>query len=255
MPSHDKSDDFDEVMATSDSALRLTWTFQVSGSPVNWMWRQRETPPLDSLEPVRRPASSKKNRHIPATVYSMTNQAMLSLESGLEHDLVRRLDRESAVVRLVPQPMRLSWKPPATRHTPDLLSIDERGSATVWDVRAPEDQDDDFASKSAITRHACAAVGWDYQVFTGLHPIERLNLVWLQGFRRCPPWGSRFEETIRQAGEHPGATLGSLLNADDGTGELKATVWHMLWCGALHIDLTTQWTEDTPVGTITRGVK
>lgn len=247
MTPHDEHNDRAEVQVTPGDSPRPTWTFQMEGRPVGWIWQQSGSPPIDRLEPVRKPSSSKRNRHIPVTAYSTTNDAMVLLESGLEHDLVRRIDRDPAVVRLVPQPFRLTWKSPAMRHTPDLLSEDASGIRTVWDVRATEDQDHDFDVKSNVTKAACTAVGWQYKVFAGLDPTERLNLLWLHGFRRRPPWAETFERTLLRAAEEPGTTLGALLARDEGSGELKSTVWHLLWSGAVFADLRDQWTESTPV--------
>lgn len=247
MPLPDEQHYRAEVASAPDDDSRPTWTLQMGGRPLGWIWSDSGSPPIDRLEPVRRPSSSKRNRHIPVTAYSTTNGAMVSLESGLEHDLVRRIDRDSTVVRLVPQPFVLTWKRPAQRHTPDLLSVDASGVATVWDVRAHEEQDEDFLRTSHLTKAACTTVGWRYEVFAALHPTERLNLLWLQGFRRRPPWAETFEPTLLRAAAEPGTTLGALLARDEGSGELTSTLWHLLWCGALAIDFTDQWTKSTLV--------
>jgi hypothetical protein len=79
--------------------MQLTWTFRVGTDPrAEWSWPALGAPPLSRLAPVRQPRSSEHNRHVPVTAYSMTNSDFVSLESGLEHDLVRRLDRDQAVL-------------------------------------------------------------------------------------------------------------------------------------------------------------
>ena len=233
----------DGLPAGADCRPRLTCTFRLRDSAtVDWEWQRRGVPPLDQLHPVRKPRSSEHHRHIPVTAYTMTNSDIVSLESGLEHDLVRRVDRDPRVTRIVPQPLQLTWTAPASGwHVPDLLTVHDNGSATVWDARPLERQGDDFRTKSAITRDACAAVGWGYEIFSGLGKVERLNLLWLHGFRRRPAWADPFEERIRSAASRQGATLGSLFAEDDGTGELKSVVWHLLWCGVLTIDLLVPW--------------
>lgn len=182
------------------------------------------------------------------TAYSMTNGGHVALESGLEHDLVRWLDRDPNVLRIVAQPAELSWNSPTlAHHFPDLLTLHGDGGVTMWDVRAEEEQDEEFQTKSAITREACMSVGWRYQVFSGLAEQERLNLLWLHGFRRRLPWADRFEDQIRTATHAHGVTLGALLSADDGTGELTSVVWHLLWRNDVLIPMDTRWTPDTPV--------
>jgi hypothetical protein len=53
-------------------------------------------------------------------------------------------------------------------HIPDLLTLHDDNAVTVWDVRAIEEQDEDFRNKCAATRDACAAVGWRYEAFRRL---------------------------------------------------------------------------------------
>jgi hypothetical protein len=176
---------------------------------------------------------------------------VLHLESGLEHDLVRKLDRDPDVALLIAQPFRLEWTTDASvSHVPDLLTHHTDGSVTVWDARSSEQQDDDFRTKSAVTRRACDRVGWRYQVFTGVSTAERMNLLWLHGFRRRPPWADRFEEDILGMAGRDDQTVGSLLAADDGTGEATSVVWHLAWTGALRLDLSTQWTLHTSITAI-----
>jgi hypothetical protein len=239
----------DGLPPAPDREPQLTWTFRLHDrGTVDWAWQRRGDPPLDQLQPVRKPRSSERHRHIPVTAYTMTNSEIVSLESGLEHDLVRRVDRDPQVTRIVPQPLQLSWTGPTNGwHIPDLLTVHDNRNVTVWDARLLERQDDDFATKSAIARNACAVVGWRYEIFSGLGKVERLNLLWLHGFRHRPAWADRFEERIRRTASHQGATLGSVFAEDDGTGELKSTVWHLLWCGDLTIDLAAPWEGHTAV--------
>lgn len=205
----------------------------------HWDWRAGGAPPAEDLIPVRHPQSSKRNRHIPVTAYSMTNGDHIILESGLEHDLLRRVDRDPAVRRIVAQPFRLAWagaKPGF--HTPDLLTLHIDGSVIVWDAKSLVDQDDKFRRAVAETKEACAAVGWGYEIFSGLDNTERLNLLWLQGFRRPPPWLERFEGSVLAAAQG-GATFEELFALDDGSGEAISCIWHLTWTGALRVDITT----------------
>ena len=239
----------DSPVRVVDGDLRVTWSFRVhSAADRDWDWQRLGPPRVEHLVPVRMPRSSASNRHIPVTAYSMTNRGVVHLESGLEHDLVRRLDRDAGVVGLVAQPLRLSWtSPEPVGHVPDLLTLHDDNAVTVWDVRAIEEQDADFRNKSAVTRDACAIVGWRYEVFTGLGEVERLNLLWLHGFRRRPAWADRWEEHIRRATRHRDTTIGSLFAHDDGTGELKAVVWHLVWSGVLCVDIAAPWNLHTSV--------
>lgn len=237
------------VHVITNSVLQVEWRMRFrDGVETVWLWQVQGAPPLDQLAPARTPRSSASNRHIPVSAYSFTNSDVVQLESGLEHDLVRKLDRDPHVVRMISQPFLLSW---ATNelvgHFPDLLTQHMDGAVTVWDVRSLEQQDDDFRAKSAVTRRACERVGWRYTVFTGVSTTERMNLLWLHGFRRRPPWAVHFEEEILRLAECGASTVGELLAADDGTGELKSVMWHLVWTGALRIDMSAPWGLYTPV--------
>lgn len=249
MPKCRNADSRDDVPAANGTDVHLRWDFSIVGEPPEpWSWSERGTPPLDQLGPVRQPRSSEHHRHVPVTAYSMTNGGSVYLESGLEHDLFRRLDRDLSVVHLVAQPFKLSWSGSVIgNHTPDLLALRADAVPTVWDVRAPEEQDQDFCEKSAITRRACTLVGWRYAIFAGMAEIERLNMMFLYGFRRRPPWTARNEDQVRVAVGPDGSTLADVFAQDDGSGELISTVWHLLWRNALRIDITAPWTLDTAI--------
>lgn len=239
----------DGAPTANGTDVHVRWTFRVGAEPPRvWSWRDRGAPPLDQLAPVRQPQSSEHNRHVPVTAYTMTNGDFVSLESGLEHDLVRRLDRDQTVLRIVAQPLTLSWSGSEPgNHTPDLLSVHADDAPTVWDVRAIDQQDQHFDVRSAMTREACTLVGWSYEIFAGMDDLERLNMMWLNGFRRAPPWAGRLQEQIYAAAGCDGATLASIFAHDDGSGELISTVWHLLWRGALYIDMMAPWTPTTAV--------
>lgn len=191
--------------------------------------------------PMRQVGGSKLSSNIKVKVWCAVNSARGAqrsheLESGLEHDLHRRLDRPTVSTWLVPQPFQISL-PTAGDHIPDLLQISGSG-VTVWDCRSEDQQDDTFRKKSAETKDAAAAVGWQYSVFAGMSVCERLNLIQLNGSRRRREWTSKHTSTIQSAVSAESASMGDLFNLDDGTGELKSTLWHMIWCGEVKIDLT-----------------
>ena len=251
LPSQTGSDEGgNRLLTVVDPVPSVSWAFRVSGGVDEaWAWEERGAPALGLLSPVRKPRSSERNRHVPVTAYSMTNSGHVALESGLEHDLLRKIDRDPSVVRIATQPFRLSWTDPvAGAHTPDLLAMAADGGITVWDVRAADHQDEDFQAKAAITARACEGVGWAYRVFPGLGDVERLNLLWLHGFRRTPEWSERFANDIQSAVGTHATTLGELFRLGDDTGELRSVVWHLIWSGCLTVDLTAPLTERSFVG-------
>ena len=100
-----------------------TWTFRFVDGPNAWDWTLGPPEPR-SLMSIRTPRSTEKSRHIPVQAWSVTLSDSIRVESGVEHDLVRELDRDQDVVWMVSQPCRLRLVTAAGRprvHSPDLL--------------------------------------------------------------------------------------------------------------------------------------
>lgn len=225
------------------------WVVDVGAGPAVWDWELGQ-PGLRSMTRVRSPRSKAKSRHVPVWAYSTTTAGHVHLESGLEHDLLRDLDRRRDIVWLLSQPCRLQL--PLQRrgrrlmHTPDLASLNGDGTVTVWDVRATTRQDEEFRLRAEHTRRACEQVGWRYEVFAGLPALRRLNLLWLHAYRQPMPW---YEEALAQLTEstcRPG-TIGDVVTADNGAGHLVAALWHGIWSGQLDCDLDTALTATTAI--------
>lgn len=224
------------------------WVFDLGDGPAEWPWDVQ--PDVRLMGRVRPPRSGARSRHVPVWAYSATTGGHLHLESGLEHDLLRELDRRHDVFWLVSQPCRIQLPLQRRRrrlsHTPDLLSIDGHGQVTIWDVRAETKQDDEFRLKAEHTRRACEQVGWGYAVFTGLPAARRLNLLWLHGYRRPMPW---YEGALRDLAGPTGwpGTIGDVLAADEGTGHLTSALWHGIWTGQVVCDLDQVLTATTRI--------
>lgn len=192
------------------------------------------------LLPTRRPTSGDFSRHIPRRVYSVTTGAALELESGLEHDLVRWLDGRPDVVWLVAQPVLFHFLVVGRRrpmvHTPDLLSLHADGSVNLWDARPEPRQDDAFMLKTELTAEECRKVGWRHEVFAGLPTPARMNLLWLNGYRRSAPWHARWTHELESLLRTSPRTVEELRARDDGSGELVATMWHLIATGSIECD-------------------
>lgn len=232
------------VVLTDDP---VGWWFDVGSGTVAWDGEQPPDP--RSMRRVRTPNSNAKSRHVPVFAYSTTTGGHIRLESGLEHDLLRELDRRHDVVWLVSQPMRLRLAAKRGRrpleHTPDVLCLHQSGVVTVWDVRAKKRQDEDFRIKAELTGAACQGQGWRYEVFTGLTRVRRANLMWLHGFRREPvDYANTLAMQIRDTRIR---TIGAVIDADHDGGHLTASMWHAVWRGDLVCDLDKHLSRSTPL--------
>ena len=228
----------------------VTWSFRLNGRRTDWDW-SAGPPDFKKLESYRRPGSGAASRHVPVRAFSHTVDNYVELESGLEHDLLRVLDRDPAVEWLVPQPARLSWidvgRRKTRRHTPDLLSVDVDGGVTMWDVKAPGAASSPrFTEIRDLTESASRARGWRYEVFTGLEAVHRHNLLWLHAYRHRPPWASEYEDHLLSVceGGHP---LGELVANKPADGRRLAVVWHLIWTRRLTVDLSQTLTPATEV--------
>jgi hypothetical protein len=179
-------------------------------------------------------------------MWCLTTESSLVLESGLEYELARSLDREPTVVWLVAQPARLTFDD-GTSHVPDLLAEHADGRVVIWDARPEHRQDERFQQAAELTRRACAQVGWEYAVHAGLSPARRLNLLWLTVFRNRPKWPHHDAQRELLAHAHEGVTVGDVLASDAGDGHLTAAMWHLMWTGELVVDLDVPITATTLV--------
>jgi len=224
------------------------WRFRVEGEEVDWDW-SAGSPPITVLGSIRRPQSTEASRHVPVEAHSVTTGRTIRLESGLEHDLLRALDRQHDVVWLAAQPTRLTFpvkrKGRPIRHVPDLLCQARNRSVTIWDVRAEAHQDEKFKLKAALTAGACEHVGWSYRVFAGYSNVLRANLMWLQAYRRDQPWYEPAGEVLAGLLGGGGTSVGAVLAADAGSGHLISAMWHHVWAGGLDCELSRPLTTET----------
>ncbi len=224
------------------------WVFDLGDGLEVWPWS--EPPDVLLLCRTRTPKVKARSRNVPVYAYSTTTRSHLRLESGLEHDLVRELDRRSDVTWLVPQPCRLRL--PARRagrrleHVPDLLSQHSDGSVCLWDARASDGQDGDFLLKVRLAAEACGQVGWRHEAFIELAPTRRTNLMWISGFRRQMPWHAAAWQFLVEAMPAE-VTVGDVLALDAGGGHVISTMWHAIWAGQLECDLDRPITRATPL--------
>ncbi|WP_081829814.1 TnsA-like heteromeric transposase endonuclease subunit [Paraoerskovia marina] len=221
-----------------------TWIFRIDGVAA-WDW-SRGDPPLRRLKPVRRPAADAMSRHTPVRIACQTTGSTLLVESTLELEAARSLDRDCDVEWIVAQPVAIQFDDGRT-HVVDLLAVHTGGKRVLWDVRPDVRQNDKFRQVAALTREATASVGWGYEVFGTQPNARRLNVMWLATFRRPPKWPHARIASVLLRTAAPGVALGALLALDEGDGHLIATMWHLIWTGDLAINVDEPLTANSRV--------
>ena len=143
---------------------------------------------------------------------------------------------------------------PGTEDQPELARAEigeSTGLHVLVDVRH-RDCVDDAAAQFDLTRRACAEVGWQYAVFTGLDPITEQNVRWLAGYRqdRCAPTDDAFT-AIASCFAHPLPLGLGAHRVARSTGVSKdmalANVLHLLWRRQLSANLSTPLSLDSEV--------
>lgn len=226
------------------------WTVRIGlQSPQRWDW-SLGAPDVRQLAPIRTPRSTEKSKHIPVQAHCFVTKTMLTMESGLEYDLLLMLERDPQAAWMVPQPVRLGIKMPNGRrtiHTPDLLVLDVHDVVTIWNARPSERQNEKFLAQSHATQAACREVGWCYQVFSGHSKVKKYNLRWLAAYRQQMPWHDATKAELLQICTGSAATVGEVLGADRGSGHMVSAMWHYAWRGDLTIDLERSIRRSTPI--------
>jgi len=212
---------------------------------MDWDWQKGE-PRVQSLAPARRTRADALSRHAPVNMWSLTTGTPLLLDSGLEYELARELDRDRDVTWIVAQPVLLTFAD-GSRHVPDLLSAHADGGVTIWDARPDERRDEKFLRTVELTRQVCSAVGWRYELYAGAETARRMNVLWLGTFRHRPDWPHHTARARLLARAESPVSVSELMALDDGDGHLIATMWHLMWTGDLVIDLDSRIRPDSLV--------
>lgn len=213
---------------------------------------------LESALPVRAFFSWQGKRNYEGRWWSSTVRSHVGFESFLERDFLLSADYDRDVVGVASQPFAFLWPrrtDGARGHVPDFFVRLRDGTGRVVDVK-PAGRVRSAERQFGLTREACEAAGWDYEVFTGLTEPRASNLRWLAGYRqdRFAPDGTAAAVLVDSFAPETSLTGGvrraaKVLGTDEGI--VHAHVLHLLFTGALAIDLDAPLTQDTllsPVG-------
>ncbi|MEV5161339.1 TnsA-like heteromeric transposase endonuclease subunit [Streptomyces sp. NPDC053728] len=205
---------------------------------------------FESVSPVRRFASYRGQRHFPGWYWAATTESLVGFESWLERDRAMLLDHDRQVVGLASQPFRVTWPGPTRRisHTPDYFARLEDGSGLVIDVRPADRVGPEDAVKFAATEAMCRAMGcWSFSLVHEPEPVEMANVLWLSGYRhprnRVDTVAARLEEVFHE----PQLLMDGAQAAGDPLAVMP-TLFYLLWCGDLHVDLAIPLNDGSRVG-------
>lgn len=200
--------------------------------------------PFESALPVRSFFAWPGKRNYEGSWWSSTARRHVGFESLLEREFLMLADHEQDVVGITAQPFALLW-PKGTEgargHVPDFFIRRGDGGGRVVDVRHPN-RLSSAERQFDLTREACALIGWEYEVFTGVREPFGSNLRWLAGYRQdrfVPPPATApviveafSPVTSLAAGARRAARA---LGLDSSV--VQAYAMHMLFTGVLDADL------------------
>jgi len=192
--------------------------------------------------PVREFRWHKGQQHYSGWYWAATMGRLLAYESRLELARIMLADFAAEVVGIATQPFRLVGEDGGRtrRHVPDILLVDADGGVTVVDVKAPDRlADPEVQAVFAWTRAAVAQRGWAFQAWAGAPKTLLDNVRFLAGYRRrTVAEAGLLPAVLEVAGEQ--ATLGGIERAlaDRHPALLvRPAMLHLVWCGALQVEL------------------
>ncbi|WDV34430.1 TnsA-like heteromeric transposase endonuclease subunit [Streptomyces sp. AD16] len=242
---------------TSDTAPLDVGGFEVGWRDANGEHRrplgEAEEVEFETGLPVRGFPSYRGQRNFPGLYWSATTGGHVGFESWLERGHAMLLDFTPEVTGLLSQPLWLFWQNDKGRvvsHAPDYFARFEDGRGLLVDCRPLDRVDERSAAKFAVTRLACEAVGWGYQVVGMVDPVRMANVRWLAGYRHSRhATTAGMAERLMAVFSVPSPLVGQASLLGDPIAVLPA-VFHLLWAGRLRADLSKPLTDTTLVSRV-----
>lgn len=203
--------------------------------------------------PVRRFPVYKNQSNYPGWLWSSTMGRLIGYESLLERDRVWLADFDPAVQAIASQPFWMSGRDGTVlrRHVPDFLLKTSTGFVVV-DVKPERMLADAHAAQILKwAGSACAARGWQFEVWTGANPVLLRNVRFLAAGRRelvDPEVLRTVVERLHEGMSIAEAEAASRLDPQVARGALLTLIWRGTW--------VTDLTEPlSPKSVLTRGVQ
>jgi hypothetical protein len=194
-------------------------------------------------------------RHYSGTYWCATTRGHVVYESRLELARLILADFDPLTVGIAAQPFLIEARATegTRRHVPDFLLVDTEGLVTVVNVK-PSDRlaDPKVAESLAWAAELFRARGWRPETWSGLDEVTMANLRFLAGYRRTvvinPEALTLVEEAVR-----PGDTIADVecrLGKKLETSDLRPAILHLVWTGALIVDLAVPLSRDAVLGRV-----
>ena len=204
---------------------------------------------VERFDPIRRPRPYKGQKHLPGVYWFASSASHVPYESLLELSALIRLDFDPEVEAVSAQPfwVHFPFESRAGMHAPDFFAALGDGRGRLVDVSPMSETTKPKRARAfKLTRRACRALGWEYEVMTEPDATVMTNLRALAGFRREPGQFSEFAAPLLERIQ-TGVTIGELSSAIGPPERVRPVLFHLLWRGELAVDLTRPLRETTVV--------
>ncbi|WP_163699781.1 TnsA-like heteromeric transposase endonuclease subunit [Mycolicibacterium sarraceniae] len=217
--------------------------------------RTRLTPeiarvPFELCRPIRNFPAYRGRRSHQGKYWFSRSQRHVGFESRFEMTALMMLDFRGDAIAVSSNPFWLLWPKGVApmRHAPDFFIRRCDGSAQVIDVKPADRLKDKDRLQHDRTREVCNELGWEYEEFTSIDATIERNLRLLCGYhhQRFEPPAEARTAIVRclQKSGNGGTRLGDLIDAASsecihlGEDRLICGIYHLVWSGAMHADLT-----------------
>ena len=215
----------------------------------NELSRVYKLPTWDIVQ-VREFTSYSGQKHMPGLFWMSRMGQLVGYESRLEMFVLMQLDFNPAVTKVVSQPFTLhcQLKGKPFKHTPDYLTLEDTGKATVIDAKPRAEVDKlDNRRAFAATEGVCAEIGWHYSVQSEADPTFLANLKWLTGYRKRPPFADSYADDLIKVCQGSPLPLKALVEKVGPPYLVRPVLFHLLWRRLLSADMYMPFTDETVV--------
>ncbi|WP_414119775.1 TnsA-like heteromeric transposase endonuclease subunit [Corynebacterium nuruki] len=216
---------------------------------------------VEHAQPLRAFFAWRHKRNYEGFWFSTTIRSHVPFESLLERQFLLSADFDPSITALSAQPLGLLWPAGTTvdtrngrtrtlrSHVPDFFCRHTDGSATLIDVRRPDNVGDPHFQ---LTAELCTVTGWNYSIFTGLESPTAETLDWLAGYRmdRYAPTPESYEKLLTTFDTEKALRTGvrtAARNAELAQDVVLGNVLHLLFHGELHFDPSKPLTMESTI--------